>query len=52
MSSGIIEAKEVSYGIISLVRTGGGYCIMLGGRVFRGPYLELKDALSEYNKLC
>ena len=47
----IIEAKQVSYGMLTLVSTGAVYCIMLKGIVFRGPYPELKDALIEYNNL-
>ena len=49
MSYEIIEAKKTSYGVITLELTGGGYCIMHKGRVLRGPYRELKDALAEYN---
>ncbi len=51
MYNEIIEAKKVSYGVITLVSTGGGYCIMMDGRIYRGPYRELKDALSEFNRL-
>ena len=47
----IIDAKQVSYGIITLESSGAGYCIMLDGKVYRGPYRELKDALREYNNL-
>ena len=46
-----IKTRQTSYGVLTIEQVSGGYVINLNGKLYRGTYSSLNDAIYDLEHL-
>ena len=47
----VLRSRRTSYGLLTIEDVSGGYIICLNGKLYKGTYSSLDDAIREFESL-
>ncbi|MCR5105555.1 MAG: hypothetical protein K6B68_14065 [Eubacterium sp.] len=47
----VLRSRQTSYGLLTIEQVTGGYVIKLNGKLYKGTYSSLDDAINELEHL-